>query len=444
MTHYPKYKYSGVEWIGDVPEHWLIVPFKYQIDYQEGPGILAKDFYEDGVPLVRIGNIQQTNVDLRGCNFLSVKDVEEKWQHFRLKKNDLLISCSASTGIVSEVTEDSSGSVGYTGIIRLRPKNSDTNRLFVKWVVSGSLFFVQIDLLKTGSTIQHFGPSHLAQMIIPFPPLSEQKQIARYLDHKTAKIDSLVEKKKKLIELLKEERIAVINQAVTKGIDPNVPMKDSGTEWLGKIPEHWNIKKVKHLTTKIGSGVTPRGGSSVYLDAGIPLLRSQNIHFNGLLLDDVAYISEEIFSGMLNTEVFSGDVLMNITGASIGRCYYADESLGRANVNQHVCIVRPNDDIETEYLYLVLASNIGQTQVFNCQTGANREGLNFEQLRNFVFPYPNREERGLIIGFIEDETTRIDSIISKAEREIELLQEYRIALIDEVVTGKIDVREGKI
>ena len=148
--------------------------------------------------------------------------------------------------------------------------------------------------------------------------------------------------------------------------------KDSGFKWIGDIPDEWTIKRIKHASTKIGSGVTPKGGAEVYQKSGIPLLRSQNIHFDGLKLDDVAYISEEVFETMLNSEVYSGDVLLNITGGSIGRCFYADEKIGRANVNQHVCIIRPNNTMETNFLFYILSSHVGQTQVFNKQLGANK------------------------------------------------------------------------
>ena len=194
------------------------------------------------------------------------------------------------------------------------------------------------------------------------------------------------------------------------------------------------------MTSKIGSGVTPKGGADVYLDKGIALLRSQNIYFDGLRLEDVAYISEEIHCSMKNSEVFAGDVLLNITGASIGRCFYIDESVLPANVNQHVCILRPTTAISTKYLFYVLSSFVGQFQIEYCQTGANREGLNFEQLGNFNFSLPPMVEQNEIIKNLEHEIACIDTTISLSEQEINLIEEYRTALINEAVTGKIDVR----
>ena len=219
--------------------------------------------------------------------------------------------------------------------------------------------------------------------------------------------------------------------------------KDSGIEWIGEIPSHWEVKRLKLLVSKIGSGVTPSGGASVYLTTGIPLLRSQNIHFDGLKLDDVAYISEEINEGMSNSKIQEGDVLLNITGASIGRCFYVPNGFGRGNVNQHVCIIRPIVDIiDTIYLYLLLRSEIGQLQIRYQQTGANREGLNFEQLKNFSLPFPtNIEEQKSIVEFIEAKSKKIDAKIARTEKLIELLSEYRSTLISEVVTGKVKVVE---
>jgi type I restriction enzyme S subunit len=157
-------------------------------------------------------------------------------------------------------------------------------------------------------------------------------------------------------------------------------------------------------------------------------------------MDDVAYISQEIHDDMANSKVISGDVLLNITGASIGRCYFTDESLGEANVNQHVCIIRPMAIIGTKFLYYLLRSEVGQKQIDIEQTGSGREGLNFESLKNFVLPVPDYTEQSAIVTHIETECARLDAIIDKFRKQVELFKEYRTALISEAVTGKIDVR----
>jgi type I restriction enzyme, S subunit len=214
--------------------------------------------------------------------------------------------------------------------------------------------------------------------------------------------------------------------------------KDSGIEWIKEIPSEWQLTKLKHVVTKIGSGVTPKGGSEAYQESGIPLLRSQNIHFDGLRLDDVAFISEEIHDDMSNSKVKSGDVLLNITGASIGRCFYWPVGNQEANVNQHVCIIRPSEKVKTRFIYNFLCSGLGQFQIDYCQNGANREGLSNEQLGGFFFPLPSLHEQKAIAAYLDDKTSKIDRLLQAKRREIELLKEERTALINQAVTRGLD------
>ena len=162
--------------LGKVPNSWIIGKFTDYIDFQEGPGIMATDFKETGVPLLRLVNVNEEYTVLTGCNYLSHEKVDIKWNQFRLKEHDVLITCSASTGLVSEVTKDCEGAIAYTGIMRLRPKKG-LNRGYMKLFVSSELFFKQINLMKTGSVIQHYGPYHLKRMYIPIPPEPEQERI---------------------------------------------------------------------------------------------------------------------------------------------------------------------------------------------------------------------------------------------------------------------------
>jgi type I restriction enzyme S subunit len=211
-------KSSGFEWLGQVPEGWEVLPLKLAIKFIEGPGIMASDFTEDGIPLLRISSIGKKLATLDGCNYVSHDLGTTKWSHFRVKKHDLLISGSASTGLCSEVDELTVGSIPYTGIIIIRPYPK-TDRGFARWFFLSKLFYDQSNLAKTGSTIQHFGPTHLSRMVIVFPPKDEQTAIATYLDRETAKIDRLVEKVEIAMARLQEFRSALITAAVTGKID---------------------------------------------------------------------------------------------------------------------------------------------------------------------------------------------------------------------------------
>jgi len=423
MKKYDSYKDSGIEWIGEIPSHWEVGRFKYAYKF-------VNEKSELDLPKIGLEHIESWT------GRLIQNDTEFDGDGPCFRKNDILFGKLRPYLAKVYLASFTGKAIGDFFVFRPEPHILPKygHRLML------SQNFIEITNSSTfGSKMPRVSPDFISDLDTIIPPFTEQTAIAAYLDHKTTEIDELIAGKKRLLELYEEEKTALINQAVTKGLNPDAPMKDSGIEWLGEIPEHWEVKKIKHLVSKVGSGVTPSGGASVYKLRGIPFLRSQNIHFDGLKLDDVAFITEEIHESMKNSQVCSGDVLLNITGASIGRAYFVDSTLGEANVNQHVCILRPKHKIETKFLYLVLRSNIGQEQINIEQTGSGREGLNFEALKNFNVPFFPLEEQQSIVRYIEIETARIDDKIVNTEKLIELLTEYRTALISEVVTGKIKV-----
>lgn len=213
-------KDSGVEWLGEVPAHWGMTKFHYEIDLLEGPGILANDFHDEGVPLLRIQNVKDDFVSSEYKTYLSPSKVRSKWDHFRVSQGDLIISCSATTGLVSEVGDDTAGAVPYTGLIRLRPQvKASITKEFIRYLVQSDLFFEQIKLLQSGSTIQHFGPYHLQQMHITLPPIAEQEEISNTVKEKSAHLDKLISIADQQIELMQERRTALISAAVTGKID---------------------------------------------------------------------------------------------------------------------------------------------------------------------------------------------------------------------------------
>ena len=212
-------KDSGVEWLRQVPEHWEVTRFSYEIFFQEGPGILAVDFHETGIPLLRIQNVKSHFVSNNYKTYLSPSKVLSKWDHYRVEKGDLIISCSASTGLVSEVDESTVGAIPYTGLIRLKPRTRKIISQYIKLLVQSDLFFEQIEVLQTGSTIQHFGPFHLQQMYISLPAINEQQIICYEVKNRLDSIDVLISKAESAIELIQERRTALISAAVTGKID---------------------------------------------------------------------------------------------------------------------------------------------------------------------------------------------------------------------------------
>ncbi|HHP2611930.1 TPA: restriction endonuclease subunit S [Enterobacter roggenkampii] len=212
-------KDSGVEWLGEVPEHWGVKRFNHVINYLEGPGILAKDFHDDGTPLLRIQNVKGDFVSSDYKTFLDPELADTKWNHFKVKSGDLIISCSASTGLVAEVNGDTEGAIPYTGLIRLRCGTKLIDKNFIKLLVQSDMFFKQIERLQTGSTIQHYGPAHLQQMYVYLPSLPEQKSIVSTITQNLAKCEFLTKKAEDAITLMQERRTALISAAVTGKID---------------------------------------------------------------------------------------------------------------------------------------------------------------------------------------------------------------------------------
>lgn len=209
---------SEKEWLGNVPSHWSVAPFRAAVWYQEGPGILAVDFRERGVPLLRVSSVQQKIATLEGCNYLDPVKVSEKWEHFRVELGDLLVSASATTGKISEVDKETVGSVPYTGIIRMKAGHN-VSKGYLKLFLTSGAFREQIELFKAGSTIQHYGPTHLSMMKIVLPPLEEQVDIERTISPQLCRIDELIERVAQSCALLSERRDSLITAAVTGQID---------------------------------------------------------------------------------------------------------------------------------------------------------------------------------------------------------------------------------
>lgn len=445
MKKYNSYKKPNSEWVNKVPVHWQDSRIKYLCKNEDslfidGDWIESKVIIEDGIRYITTGNVKQGYYTEQGNGHISQETFTEL-NCTEVFEGDLIVSrLNLPIGRACIVPNLGKRIVTSVDNVIIRP-DKNVCKYYLLYLFSSKEYLEHTELIARGATMQRISRGLLGNIKISLPPIEEQTQIANYLNNKTTQINELITKKEQLIQLLEEERTAIINQAVTKGLNPDAPMKDSGIDWLGEIPEHWNVSQIKYVTKKIGSGVTPRGGAETYLEEGIPLLRSQNVYFDNFKLDNVAYISEDIHNDMKNSQVLKGDVLLNITGGSIGRCYYVSNQFEEANVNQHVCIVRPNEKIKTKFLHLVLSSELGQSQIELCQTGGNREALNFEQLKKFYFVLPDIYDQEAVIKSIENHQNKISKTITNCCREIELLKEYKTTLISNVVTGKIDVRE---
>lgn len=431
--NYPKYaemKDSGIEWLGKVPDHWQLKRLKVCTH-------LINEKYEAMTESMRYVGLE--NIESNTGKFLTNgADFSPEGTPNLFKKNDVLfgkLRPYLAKGLVA----------GFDGvcsseILVLRPIEVLPNYLLYYLLSDG--FIKSVDSSTYGAKMPRASWEFIGNMMQLVPSLNEQQAIINFLDDKTARIDELIGKKERQIELLAEKRQAVISEAVTKGLNPAVPMRDSGIEWLGEVPAHWETSKIKLLSTKIGSGKTPKGGSQVYVDSGVLFIRSQNVYDDGLRLDDVVYIDQETDAEMQYTRVKPKDVLLNITGASIGRTCIVPDNFPKANVNQHVCIIRLSVRCVPEYISYCLKSNTTKEQILSLETGSSREGLNFEQVGNLTIAVPstNYDEQRQIVDYLNTECSKTEEAVNKIQKQINKLREYRQALITAAVTGKIDVR----
>ena len=431
MPRYESYKDSGTEWLGDIPRHWIVEKGKWIFKKESRP--IQSD--DEVITCFRDGQVTlRKNRKTDGFT-----NALQEIGYQRVCKGDLVIhAMDAFAGAIG--VSDSYGKSSPVYSVCTPLKSNSVDPAYYAYLLRDlALSGVIVSLAKgirersTDFRFNDFGGLHLS-----IPPLEEQQEIVAFLNKKTAQIDQAIAIKQRQIALLKERKQIIIQNAVTKGINPDAPMKASGVDWIGDIPEYWEVKRIKYVTSKIGSGITPTGGGATYVDDGIPLLRSQNIHFGSIDFADAAKISQRIHRTMRNSQVQRGDVLLNITGGSIGRCHYV-ETDAALNVNQHVCIVRPNIQIDTIFLNAVLASDIGQSQVWLYQQSGGREGLNFQAINNFYLALPPKFEQVKIGNYLKEMSIRFSSAIDLYQTQIHKLQEYKATLINSAVTGKIKI-----
>ena len=323
MKTYEEYKVSGVKWLGKGPKHWEICRFKDFISLQTQTSLSENKIGLENIECAT-GKFIETNSEFEGNGIaFDVGDVIYGKLRPYLKK----VWLSTFNG----------NAVGDFFVFRAKNTNSAS---YIRYVMLSDGFTKEADGSTFGTKMPRVSSNFIMSMRYFLPPPFEQQAIADYLDAKTEKMDQMIAKAEKKIEYLGELKQSLITRAVTRGLNPNAPLKDSGVKWIGDIPRDWEIPRLNFVTSKIGSGSTPKGGSEVYVDEGVVFLRSQNVYNDGLRLNDVVHIVPSIHEQMKGTKVQVDDILFNITGASIGRCCRFTKGIGEANVNQHVFVQR--------------------------------------------------------------------------------------------------------
>jgi type I restriction enzyme, S subunit len=445
---YARYKGSGVEWLGQVPEHWPVKRIKHLIrslDQGWSPqceSSPAKSFDEWAV--LKVGCVNGSSFQPAENKALPA-DLEPV-PALGVAAGDVLISRANTRELVGRAAvalRDYPKLMVCDKLYRIRPSPLDCKSEFLASYLGTRLVRGQIELSATGasSSMLNIGQDTILDMPIAVPPLAEQLNIISFLDRETVKIDALIDEQRRLIGLLREKRQAVISHAVTKGLDPTAPMKDSDVEWLGELPEHWavvNLCRVADPHRPITYGIVQPGASD---PNGRYMVRGQD-YSNGWADPAAIFrVSATVEEPYRRARLRAGDVIMTIVGAGTGNTAIVPSHLDGANITQTTARIAPaRDRIEGNFLSWALCSSIGRTQVQLFQKGAAQPGLNLEHLKAFRVPLPPRSEQHAITIFLYHETEKIDELAKEAQRAIALLQERRTALISAAVTGKIDVR----
>jgi len=442
FPRYPKYKDSGVEWLGQVPMHWHVMPLKRAVhDFYSGgtPDTDNDQFWsaeETAVQWVAIADMTRSPVVQYTEKRLTAAGIASKRLRI-LAEGTVLFSMYASLGKVATLGVPACIN---QAILAFTPSESVLGNAFLRY------WLVQIEqhlgLFSSSNTQANLNAEKVRSLPLFIPSLREQIAIAAFLDRETAKIDALVAEQERLITLLMEKRQAVISHAVTKGLNPNAPMKDSGVEWIGKVPSHWGIERCGRHASVVSGFAFPSAGFSS--EPSLPkLLRGVNVGVGTLRWDDVVYWQRSEGDELDPYVLKEGDVVIGMDRPLIAQGVRVAE-VTRADLPclllQRVASVRPRGRLQIRYLKLLLGSPMFAAHFSPDTTGVSVPHISPEQIMDFVVPVPTVPEQDLLVRHVENVVAECNALVAEAQRAIDLFLERRTALISAAVTGQIDVR----
>jgi type I restriction enzyme S subunit len=437
---YPAYKDSGVAWLGEIPAHWEIKRLKrvFRVVNGSTPASGEPTFWDGEIPWV-------TPEDLGELLSPTIAETRRNITAAGYR------SCGTTIVPAGSLVLSTRAPIGHLAIAGMDLcSNQGCRSLVLRDAASRKFFFYkllaarpELESLGQGSTFRELAKGTLENIGLASPPEPEQRVIAAFLDRETARIDALVAKKVRLIELLQEKRTALITRAVTKGLDPTVPMKDSGVEWLGGIPAHWDttfLDKLIDPLRRITYGIVQPGEPD---PEGIPMVRGQNYSRGWTPLEEIFRVSPAIEAPYRRARLKSGDIVMTIVGAGTGNVAIVPNWLSGANLTQTTArIALDMRSGDNRYFAYQLQSVVGTVSVELTVKGAAQPGLNLGHIAKYRVVVPPAPEQKRIADYLDRETAKLDTLVAKIHEAIKHLNEYRTALISAAVTGKIDVRHS--
>lgn len=436
MKQYDSYKDSGVQWIGEIPSHWEVMQLKNTLcSMQDGthgtfqripsPYLLlsAKNVFEDGI------HISESESSISKLDYHSI--ISNGFPSI----GDIVICCVGTIGRCC-IYKETQPLAFQRSVTFLRVKEQVSN-LFLLFLIRSNIFQIQLNTLAKTSAQSGVYMGDLASIKVTVPSFLEQQAIASYLDKKCAEIDKAIATQQRRIELLQELRQNIITRAVTRGINPDVPLKDSGVEWIGMVPEHWEIKRIKHCANIFGRiGFRGYTTEDLVSEGEGPITLSPSNMQGKMNYDSCSYLSWYKYNESPEIQIYNGDVLFVKTGSTYGKSAYVENLPMEATINPQIVVFKDFNNCNSKFFYYMLTTHVVQNQVDNTVIGSTIPTIGQEKIRNYVLPIPPFNEQQAIVAYIESETGKLDKQVAKANRQISLLQELKQSIITEVVTGK--------
>jgi type I restriction enzyme S subunit len=437
MVKYDTYKDSGIEWIGDIPKHWEVKRLKYIGDSIIGITYSPKEVVQEKETLVlRSSNIQNGKLSLKDTVYIN-KEIPKRLE---TRIGDILIcSRNGSRKLIGKNITIDKKTEGETFGAFMTVFRTEQYQFISKYFNS-QVFSGQSGLFLT-STINQLTVNTLNNFYTALPPEDEQKHIAKYLDEKTSEIDELISQKKELIKLFEKEKQIAINKAITKGLKSDVKLKYSGINWLGNIPKHWEIKKLKYVAKMQGGFAF---SSKDFTTDGTQIIKIANLYQNKFQVNrQPTLVSNDFLKTHSAWIIEEGDILMSMTG-TLGKRDYGfailiEKSEKNYLLNQRVSKIHSINNINVKFLLYLLRSQYFLNNLFSLPAGTKQGNFSNEDILNQSIVFPILKEQNEIVQHIETEANRINGKSVKTKKLIELLKEYKVALISDVVTGKIKV-----
>jgi type I restriction enzyme S subunit len=436
FPRYESYKESGVEWLGEVPEHWEVISIKWLSPVQRGasprPIDDPKYFDEDGeYAWVRIADVSASDGVLRETT--QKLSVLGSSLSVKIAPGELFVSIAGTVGkpCISEIKACIHDGFVYFPRLKINPKL--LYRIFESETCYGGLG-------KWGTQL-NLNTDTIGSIRVALPPQKELSLVLSFLDRETAKIDALIAEQQRLIELLKEKRQAVISHAITTGLNPDVPMKDSGVEWLGEVPEHWDVKRLKEVCEIFPSNVDKKTYEN---EMPVLLCNYTDVYYNEKITSQIDFMvatasAEQVKKFTLR----EGDTIItkdSETADDIAIAAYVPQNMPGVICGYHLSMIRPREATCGAFMKRLFDSVYVKSCCAVYANGLTRVGLGQYALDNLEMPFPPKTEQAAIAAFLDQETAKLDTLTAEAKTAITLLQERRTALISAAVTGKIDVR----